>query len=75
MSGVRKSDHPERRKIALMRRADTESGATHNIGGVKKRADRPKPSLPKMPWDGLDLDHRPKPHKEPNKAHTRRYGP
>lgn len=51
MSGVRKSDHPERRKIALMRRADTESGATHNIGGVKKRAERPKPSLPKMPWD------------------------
>lgn len=34
-----------------MRRADTESGATHNIGGVKKRVERPKPSLPKMPWD------------------------
>lgn len=51
MSGVRKSDHPERRKIALMRRADTESGATHNIGGVKKRSDRRKPSLPKMPWN------------------------
>jgi hypothetical protein len=51
MSGIRKSDHPERRKIALMRRADTESGATHNIGGVKKREQRNKPSLPKMPWD------------------------
>lgn len=49
--GLRKSNHPERRKLALMRRADTESGATHNIGGVKKREDRPKPSLPKMPWD------------------------
>jgi hypothetical protein len=51
MSGLRKSDHPERRKIALMRRADTEAGATHNIGGVKKRDQRNKPSLPKMPWD------------------------
>lgn len=49
--GLRKSDHPERRKIALMRRADTESGATHNIGGVKKREQNRKPSLPKMPWD------------------------
>lgn len=48
---VRKSDHIERRKIALMRKADTESGATHNIGGVRKRENRPKPSLPKMPWD------------------------
>jgi len=56
MSGVRKSDHPERRKIALMRRADTESGATHNIGGVKKREQRRKPSMPKTPWadDGPD---------------------
>lgn len=51
MSGVRKSDHPERRKLAIMRRADTEAGATHNIGGVKKRDERPKPSLPRMPWD------------------------
>jgi hypothetical protein len=51
MSGVRKSDHVERRKIALMRRADTEAGATHNIGGIKKREDRRKPSLAKMPWD------------------------
>lgn len=51
MSGIRKSDHPERRKIALMRRADTEAGATHNIGGVKKRQERSKPSLPRMPWD------------------------
>jgi hypothetical protein len=49
--GLRKSDHPERRKIALMRRADTESGATHNIGGVKKREQRRKPSMPKTPWD------------------------
>ena len=49
--GLRKSDHPERRKIALMRRADTEAGATHNIGGIKKKPARPKPSLPKMPWD------------------------
>ena len=49
--GLRKSDHPERRKIALMRRADTEAGATHSIGGLKKRAERPKPSLPRMPWD------------------------
>lgn len=49
--GLRKSDHPERRKLALMRRADTESGATHNIGGVKKKEPRTKPSLPKMPWD------------------------
>jgi hypothetical protein len=51
MSGVRKSDHPERRKLAIMRRYDTESGATHNIGGVKKRKQRNKPSLPKMPWE------------------------
>ena len=50
MSGIRKSDHPERRKIAIMRRADTEAGTTHNIGGIKKRDQRPKPSLPKMPW-------------------------
>jgi hypothetical protein len=49
--GLRKGDHPERRKIALMRRADTEAGATHNIGGVKKRDQTRKPSLPKMPWD------------------------
>lgn len=34
-----------------MRRADTESGAAHNIGGVKKRDQRRKPSLPKTPWD------------------------
>jgi hypothetical protein len=48
---VRKSDHPERRKIALMRRADTESGAKHNIGGVpRKQKQRPTPSLPKLPW-------------------------
>ena len=52
MSGVRKSDHPERRKLAIMRRADTESGTPHNIGGVKRRTkERPKPSLPKTPWD------------------------
>lgn len=49
--GLRKSDHPERRKLALMRRADTEAGATHNIGGVKKKEPRAKPTLPKMPWD------------------------
>jgi hypothetical protein len=49
--GVRKSDHPERRKLAIMRRADTESGATHNIGGIKKREQRRKPSLPPLPWD------------------------
>lgn len=49
--GLRKSDHPERRKIALMRRADTEAGATHNIGGIKKRQPRRKPSMPKTPWD------------------------
>lgn len=48
---MRRSDHPERRKLVIMRRADTESGATHNIGGVKKRAKRRQPSLPKMPWD------------------------
>ena len=50
---VRKSDHIERRKIALMRKADTEAGATHNIGGPRKRGLRAKPSLPKMPWDNL----------------------
>ena len=49
--GVRRSDHPERRKLAIIRRADTESGATHNIGGVKKRKPRRKPSMPKTPWD------------------------
>jgi hypothetical protein len=54
MSGMRKSDPPEVRKLALMRRADTESGATHNIGGVRKKPQRPKPSLPKMPWDESD---------------------
>jgi hypothetical protein len=49
--GLRKSDPPEVRRLALMRRADTESGATHNIGGVRKREALRKPSLPKMPWD------------------------
>lgn len=35
-----------------MRRADTESRSPHNIGGVKRRTkERPKPSLPKTPWD------------------------
>jgi hypothetical protein len=49
MSGVRKSDHPERRKLAMMRRADTESGSPHNIGGVKRRTkERTKPSLPQV---------------------------
>ena len=55
MSGVRKSDHPERRKLAMMRRADTESGSKHNIGGVPRRQKtRPTPSLPKTPWDEAD---------------------
>lgn len=55
MSGVRKSDHPERRKLALMRRADTESGTKHNIGGVERRQkSRPTPSLPKTPWKDDD---------------------
>lgn len=49
--GVRKSDHPERRKLAIMRKADTEASATHNIGGVRKKEARPKPSLAPMPWD------------------------
>lgn len=49
--GLRKTDHPERRKLALMRKADTAAGATHNIGGVKKRKERPRPSLPKLPWE------------------------
>lgn len=48
---LRKSDHPERRKIMLMRRADTEAGPAHNIGGVRKKEPRTKPSLPKMPWE------------------------
>lgn len=48
---MRKSDHPEIRKLMLMRRADTEAGATHNIGGVRKSPPRRKPSMPKMPWD------------------------
>ena len=49
---MRKSDHPEVRKLALMRRADTESGTPHNIGGVPRRTKaRPKPSLAPMPWD------------------------
>jgi hypothetical protein len=51
MMAVRKSDHPERRKLAIMRKADTEAGATYGIGGVRKKDQRPKPSLPKMPWD------------------------
>jgi len=56
MSGIRKSDHPERRKLAIMRRADTESGTDHNIGGVKRRTrERPKPSLPKTPWDEEEI--------------------
>jgi hypothetical protein len=60
MSGVRKSDHPERRKLAIMRRADTESGTSHNIGGVKRRQKaRPKPSLPKTPWDDDTTEHSP----------------
>ena len=57
MSGIRKSDHPERRRLAIMRRADTESGTPHNIGGVKRRTkERPKPSLPKTPWDDSEND-------------------
>jgi hypothetical protein len=48
---MRKSDHPEVRKLALMRRADTEAGSAHNIGGVRKKPQRRKPSLPRMPWD------------------------
>lgn len=51
MSGVRKSDHPERRKIAMMRRADTEAGTKHGIGGLPRKKERPVPSLPKLPWD------------------------
>jgi hypothetical protein len=48
--GVRRNDPPERRRLALMRRFDTETTATHTIGGIKKQGERPKPSLPKMPW-------------------------
>lgn len=49
--GVRRSDDPERRKLALMRKADTETNESHNIGGVPRRYTRAKPSLPKLPWD------------------------
>ena len=50
--GLRKSDPPERRKLALMRRSKSETNTTHTIGGVERRyAQREKPSLPKMPWD------------------------
>jgi hypothetical protein len=48
--GVRRNDPPERRRLALMRRSDTEAATTHTIGGIKKQGERPKPSLPKMPW-------------------------
>jgi len=49
--GLRRSDDPDRRKRALMRKALTESESTHNLGGVKKPEPTRKPSLPKMPWD------------------------
>jgi len=49
--GLRRSDDPERRKLALMRKANTETGDDHNIGGVPRRYTRAKPSLPKMPWN------------------------
>jgi len=51
MSGIRRSDPIERRKITLMRQADSETNSAYNIGGVEKKSHRPKPSLPKMPWD------------------------
>ena len=60
--GVKRSDPPEARKIALMRRATTI--ATHNIsltGKEKRGAFRKRPvTLPKGPWDD-------KPKGEPEK--------
>ena len=49
MSGTRKTDPVEKRKLTLLRQADS-SRSTHSIGGVKKDDVR-KPSLPRMPWD------------------------
>lgn len=50
--GLSRKDDPERRKLALMRRATTETSGKHNIGGVERRiGESRKPSLPKMPWD------------------------
>lgn len=59
--GLSRSDDPERRKLAMMRRADTESGATHNIGGVKKDKRPRKPSMPKMPWDNDPVEKKDQP--------------
>lgn len=51
-SGARKSDHFDRRRLVLMRRADTESGPYSGIGSAKRREPkREKPSMPKLPWN------------------------
>jgi hypothetical protein len=49
MTGTRKSDPIEKRRLTLLRQADS-SRSSHSIGGIKK-SDARKPSLPKMPWD------------------------
>lgn len=50
---IRKSDDPEKRKLALMRQANTRSVTPYNLGGGLRKYEhkRPKPSLPKMPWN------------------------
>lgn len=53
--GLNRNDPPERRRLALMRRGDTETATPYNLGGaVRKQGQRPTPSLPKMPWTDED---------------------
>lgn len=49
--GLRKDDDIERRKLALMRSAGTVTADTRTISGSERKNGRPKPSLPKMPWE------------------------
>lgn len=56
--GLSRKDDPERRRLALMRKAATETTNRYNIGGVeRKNVDARKPSLPKMPWDDEPEPH------------------
>ncbi len=56
--GLSRKDNPERRRLALMRKASTETTGRYNIGGVeRKNANAREPSLPKMPWDDKAEPH------------------
>lgn len=50
--GLKRTDDPNRRRLALMRKADTMAQDDHTISGVKRRIGHVrKPSMPKMPWE------------------------